>query len=224
MPRRYGLEPARPTCVGSTQRWPGAAGAPTRRSGHRSIRIPGLRQLDPDRGRGHDPRGEDNEGHGQQLSSRADAAWHQRVDDQMIKLGVGSPANYLLATTGRKTGRPGQHRSPWSRVTGEQWLVAPYGAVGWVHNVRSTPEVSLRRGRSTRLRSAVEVDAQTAGPVLHRYVRGVRVTAPFFDAEASDPVELFVDEAKRHPVFRLIDDCRAEPTNGASERPSADPQ
>jgi hypothetical protein len=29
------------------------------------------------------------------------------------------------------------------------------------------------------------------------------VTAPFFDVTADDPVERFVAEADRHPVFRL---------------------
>ncbi len=50
---------------------------------------------------------------------------------------------------------------------------------------------------------AEEADSQTAGPVLQRYVRNVRVTAPFFDAKPGDPVEKFVEEAGRHPVFRL---------------------
>jgi hypothetical protein len=34
-------------------------------------------------------------------------------------------------------------------------------------------------------------------------VRQVRITAPFFDARRTDPVEDFVAEADRHPVFRL---------------------
>jgi hypothetical protein len=54
-----------------------------------------------------------------------------------------------------------------------------FGMVGWVHNVRTTPEVSLRRGkRSVQLR-AEEVDPETAGPILRQYARNVRVTAPF---------------------------------------------
>lgn len=123
----------------------------------------------------------------------------------MIQIGVGAPSTYLLTTTGRKTGRP--RTTPVTLIQGddERWLVAPYGAVGWVHNVRSNPEVSLRRGRRTQLQSAIEVDPESAGPVLRRYVRDVRVTTPYFDAKASDPVELFVDEAHRHPVFRLTD-------------------
>jgi hypothetical protein len=31
----------------------------------------------------------------------------------------------------------------------------------------------------------------------------VRVTAPYFDARAKEPVDSFVAEAPRHPVFRL---------------------
>ncbi|MGH9013785.1 MAG: hypothetical protein ACRDZ1_07600 [Acidimicrobiia bacterium] len=39
---------------------------------------------------------------------------------------------------------------------------------------------------------------------MKRYVRQVRITAPFFDARRTDHVESFVAEADRHPVFRLI--------------------
>jgi hypothetical protein len=39
--------------------------------------------------------------------------------------------------------------------------------------------------------------------VLKRYVRPVKVTAPFFDANVDDPTPNFVTEAHRHPVFEL---------------------
>ncbi len=51
---------------------------------------------------------------------------------------------------------------------------------------------------------AEEVRPEAAGPVLQRYVRAVRVTAQFFDAKGNDLVERFVEEAPRHPVFKLI--------------------
>lgn len=121
----------------------------------------------------------------------------------MIRIGIGAPSSYLLTTTGRKTGCPRTTPVTLIEEDGDRWLVAPYGPVSWVHNVRSTPEVSLRRGRRTQVCSAIEVDAEIAGPVLRRYLHGVRVTAPFFDAKASDPVERFIDEAPRHPVFHL---------------------
>lgn len=121
----------------------------------------------------------------------------------MLRVGFGGKSTYLLTTTGRKTRQ--QRTTPVILVEtgGERWLVSPYGMVGWVHNVRTTPEVSLRRGkRSVQLR-AEEVDPETAGPILRQYARNVRVTAPFFDARPGEPVEKFVAEAGRHPVFRL---------------------
>jgi hypothetical protein len=76
--------------------------------------------------------------------------------------------------------------------------------VAWVLNVCAQPEVTLRRGRRTEKLRAEEVGSEAAGLVLQRYVRNVRVTAPFFDAKRDDPVERFVEEAPRHPVFELI--------------------
>lgn len=121
----------------------------------------------------------------------------------MLRLGIASGSSYLLTTTGRKTG---QRRTTPVTLVGagdERWLVSPYGIVGWVHNVRAEPELSLRRGRRTEVLYAEELGAGDAGPVLQRYVHDVRITAPFFDAKADDPVEQFVQEAHRHPAFRL---------------------
>ena len=61
----------------------------------------------------------------------------------------------------------------------------------------------MRRGRTTEVLRAAEADPETAGPLLQRYVRSAPITAPFFDAKAADPVQKFVDEAARHPVFQL---------------------
>jgi deazaflavin-dependent oxidoreductase (nitroreductase family) len=126
--------------------------------------------------------------------------------NSMLKIGVGGRSYYLLTTTGRTSGQ--KRTTPVILVRGghERWLVSPYGQVGWVHNVRADPEVSLRRGRKTEVLRAEEAGPQAAGPVLQRYVRNVRVTAPFFDAKGNDPVERFVEEASRHPVFKLVED------------------
>jgi deazaflavin-dependent oxidoreductase (nitroreductase family) len=126
--------------------------------------------------------------------------------NSMLKIGLGGRSYYLLTTTGRTSGQ--KRTTPVILVQGghERWLVSPYGQVGWVHNVRADPEVSLRRGRKTEVLRAEEAGPQAAGPVLQRYVRNVRVTAPFFDAKGNDPVERFVEEASRHPVFKLVED------------------
>lgn len=121
----------------------------------------------------------------------------------LLGWGVGPASSYLLTTTGRTTGRPRTTPVTLVETEGHRWLVSPYGQVGWVRNVRATPEVSLRRGRTTLAMHVREVDAATAGPVLRLYVGQVPVTAPFFAAAAGDPVEDFVAEADRHPVFAL---------------------
>ncbi len=121
----------------------------------------------------------------------------------MLQVGIGPASSYLLTTTGRKTGQPRTTPVILVEAYGQRWLVSPYGQVGWVHNVRATPEVSVRRGRTTQSLHAREVSADTAGPVLKRYLRQVKVTAPFFDANVDDPTLEFVAEAHRHPVFEL---------------------
>jgi len=121
----------------------------------------------------------------------------------LLRIGIGARSTYLLTTTGARSGQPRTTPVVLVGTDTALWLVSPYGNVGWVHNVRAHPQVSLRRGRTSRPALAREIDAETAGPVLQRYLRQARVTAPFFDARAEDPPRLFVEEADRHPVFAL---------------------
>jgi len=121
----------------------------------------------------------------------------------MIQAGIAGRSYYLLTTTGRRTGR--RRTTPVTLVEnpGERWLVSPYGNVSWVHNVRARPEVQLSRGNRTESLYAEEVAPELAGPILKQYVCTVPVTKPYFDATFTDPVQTFVREADRHPVFRL---------------------
>jgi deazaflavin-dependent oxidoreductase (nitroreductase family) len=134
----------------------------------------------------------------------------------MVRLGVGGKSTYLLTTTGRKSGQPRTTPVTLIENGGQRWLVSPYGVVGWVHNVRAAPRVSVRRGSTSESLDVVEADAATAGPVLRSYVRSVPMTAPYFDAKADDPVEKFVAEAGSHPVFLLT-----EPAVAGSYRPES---
>jgi hypothetical protein len=86
---------------------------------------------------------------------------------------------------------------------GRRWLVAPYGPVPWVHNARAAGRVSLTRRRDTRDYTTREASPDEAGPVLQRYIRIAPSTRPYFQASKDSPVEDFVAEADRHPVFEL---------------------
>ena len=68
---------------------------------------------------------------------------------------------------------------------------------------RAARQVSLRHGRARRDYAVREVGPSEAGPVLKRYVGVATKTRPCFQAGDS-PVEDFVAEAERHPVFELV--------------------
>lgn len=120
----------------------------------------------------------------------------------LVKSGL-VPRSYLLTTRGRKTGRPRTNPVVPVEHGGRRWLVAPYGPVSWVHNARAAGRVTLTRRRSTREYAIREVASEEAGPVLKRYVRIATATRRYFLATKDSPVEDFVTEADRHPVFEL---------------------
>ena len=121
----------------------------------------------------------------------------------LLAVGVPPPHTYLLTVRGRRTGRP--YSTPVTLVEdpSARWLVAPYGEVGWVRNARAAGHVTLSRGRRAETVRIVELAPAEAGPVLKRYATGVPITRPFFDARHDAPVDAFVAEAHRHPVFRI---------------------
>ncbi|MGW5381878.1 nitroreductase family deazaflavin-dependent oxidoreductase [Nocardia sp. NPDC003963] len=114
------------------------------------------------------------------------------------------PHSYVLTTYGRRTGRPRRNPVLIVEHEGRRWLVAPYGAVGWVHNARAAGSVRLTRRRTDRDHQVREVSAAEAGPVLRRYIEIASATRDYFLAGRGDPVERFVAEAERHPVFELL--------------------
>jgi deazaflavin-dependent oxidoreductase (nitroreductase family) len=122
----------------------------------------------------------------------------------LVKLGATPRNTVLLTTTGRKSGKPRTTPVTLVDLDGERWLVSSYGDVGWVHNVRASRRVVLRWGKKAESFRAESVNAARAGSVLKVYVRRVPAAAPYFDAKRGDPVEAFVAEAHRHPVFRLV--------------------
>jgi deazaflavin-dependent oxidoreductase (nitroreductase family) len=110
---------------------------------------------------------------------------------------------YLLTTLGRKSGLERTTPVTIARRDGHRYLVAPYGTVGWVHNIRDSGVAELSQGENVEEITVTEVDAATAAPVLKQYVEEVSVVRKFFDADKSDPVAEFEMEASRHPVFRI---------------------
>lgn len=110
----------------------------------------------------------------------------------------------LLTTLGRKSGLERTTPVTLMFTAGDRYLVAPYGTVGWVHNIRSSPLAEISRGGETEDIRLEELDSESAGPILKQYVREVSIVRPFFDAGPDATVADFVMEAERHPVFKIL--------------------
>ncbi len=130
-----------------------------------------------------------------------------RIGDALIttllRAGVKIGTTSLLTVRGRKSGQP--HTVPVTLVEqdGERWLVAPYGVVQWVRNIRAAGMATLTRGRRSEVISVTELEAREAAPVLKQYLSQVRVVRPYFDVTKDAPLSAFESEAPQHPVFKL---------------------
>lgn len=122
----------------------------------------------------------------------------------LLWVGVAPARTYLLTVVGHRSGA--RRSTPVTLVEGERgrFLVAPYGTVGWVRNVRAAGGVTLNRGRHRERARAVEIGAAEAAPVLRRYLTDVPITRPFFDVTPASSLAAFEAEAPRHPVFQLL--------------------
>jgi deazaflavin-dependent oxidoreductase (nitroreductase family) len=126
------------------------------------------------------------------------------VSSAMIRLGVAPARMRLLTVRGRKTGLPRTVPVNIVEQRGRRWLVAPYGEVAWVRNVRAAGEVELRRAGSVERCLTQEVPAADAVPVLRAYLGQLKlVVGSYFDVTPSSSDAEFAAEAPRHPVFSL---------------------
>src|SRR6266699_7099308 len=131
-----------------------------------------------------------------------------RIGDALIttllRAGVKIGTTSLLTVRGRKSGQPHTVLVLPVEQDGERWLVAPYGVVQWVRNIRAAGTATLNRGRRSETISVTELPAQEAAPILKEYLLhvsgGVR---SYFDAKRDSPLEAFEREAPRHPVFLI---------------------
>lgn len=123
-----------------------------------------------------------------------------------VKYGIGTSDLRLLTTRGSRSGF--LHTTPISLLENDRgrFLVAPYGPVGWVRNIRQDGFATLRHGGWIELVSVVEVGPGRAAPILKEYLNHPRsaVVGPYFSAAPDASVDWFMDEAANHPVFEIV--------------------
>ena len=127
-----------------------------------------------------------------------------RVMIRLNRWGIAAPNSYVLTVRGRKTGNA--YSAPVLLVEegGQRWLVAPYGEVSWVRNARAAGEVSLSRGSKSEKLKVCELGPQASAPILKEYITREGIVQPYFDVQPNSPLDAFIAEAPRHPVFQLI--------------------
>ncbi len=122
-----------------------------------------------------------------------------------LRLGLPPARYHLLLVPGRKSGRTYSTPVAVMQYNAQRWLVAPYGEREWVKNARVAGQVVLRRGRrSESVAVREELDPAQSAPVLKRYITVEPITRKFFRATHRSPTEEFIEEAPRHPVFRIL--------------------
>ncbi len=134
------------------------------------------------------------------FADRMEAALITALLHAGVKLGTTS----LLTVRGRKSGQPHTVVVVLVEQNEERWLVAPYGVVQWVRNLRVVGTATLTRSRHSESISVTELEAREAAPVLKQYLQlvsgGVR---SYFDATKNSSLDDFEREAARHPVFKI---------------------
>ncbi len=106
----------------------------------------------------------------------------------------------VLTTIGRRTGEPREVPVAPIRHDGITYLVAPYGEVSWVHNVRAHSEATLRRGQTVRKVVLHEVDHPE---IVKRYYEREPIASRFMEVPGEGSVADFAAVAGRFPVFRV---------------------
>lgn len=121
----------------------------------------------------------------------------------LLRAGANMGTASLLTVIGRKSGQP--HTIPVQLIewNNQRWLVAPFGSVQWVRNLRTAGTATLTRGRRPEVISVTELPAQQAAPILKQYLSHVPWVRPYFDVTRDSPLEAFELEAPRHPVFHI---------------------
>ena len=137
----------------------------------------------------------------------------------LLRAGL-KPGNMALLTVrGRKSGL--QRTTPISLIEhdGQRWLIAAFGEVDWVRNLRAAGEASLKRGRRPQHIFVKELSAEEAAPILKKSLaEAPGFLLKNFDATPESPLKDFEREALNHPVFLVqhVADVRLETEPGYS--------
>jgi deazaflavin-dependent oxidoreductase (nitroreductase family) len=131
---------------------------------------------------------------------------------RLLRLGMPMGPNVLLTVRGRTSGLPRSAPVAIAELAGRRWIIAAYGDVQWVRNLRAAGEGEIRRGRRAERIRASELSSEAAIAFYRDTLPAFVRTLPWFGqgfvrllfsvadaAVLDDPVAA----AATHPVFEL---------------------
>ncbi|HEY4386330.1 MAG TPA: nitroreductase family deazaflavin-dependent oxidoreductase [Ktedonobacteraceae bacterium] len=122
----------------------------------------------------------------------------------MVRLGLKVGPIQLLTVRGRKSGEPRTTPVAVVDLDGKRYLVAPYGAVNWVRNLRAAGEATITLGRHSEAIQAKELAPEEAAPILKNTLGGGgSFTRDYFIVTKESSLQDFEREAVQHPVFLI---------------------
>ena len=141
------------------------------------------------------------------------------IISSLLRLGIKVWSFSLLTVRGRKSGKPIETPLVIFVQEGKRYLVAPYGVVNWVRNLRAAGgEATITHSRRTEKIHAIELPPEEAAPIFREAVRsgppgipaviflGYRslFVLPYLNVTANSSLEEFEREVLTHPVFLLM--------------------
>lgn len=124
----------------------------------------------------------------------------------LTRIGLPVVGSRVLEVPGRRSGEPRRVPVNLLDLDGVEHLVAARGETEWVRNVRAAGgHMTLRAGRRTVARQAIEVPDADKVPILRAYLRrwAFEVGAFFDGVDADSDDDALLAIAPDHPVFRL---------------------
>jgi deazaflavin-dependent oxidoreductase (nitroreductase family) len=140
------------------------------------------------------------------------------IISSLLHMGISMGSFALLTVRGRKSGKPIETPIAIFVHEGKSYLIASYGIVNWVLNLRAAGgEATITRSRHTEKIHAVELPPEAAAPIFREAVRSgppgipavvIRVyrsffVLPYLNITMDSTLEEFEREVLTHPVFLL---------------------
>lgn len=135
------------------------------------------------------------------------------ITTTLMRLGVRpDPRMALLTIRGRRTGRDRTVPMGVFDRDGRKYLVAAFGEVNWVRNLRAAGAATITQGKRTTRYAAEQVQGEEAAWVL-RDCLAAYLPSPLagpmlrqrIAVDADAPLDVLAAEARRTPVFRLTE-------------------